>query len=244
MNPERERLSQAIIKLVDIMTDLRAPDGCPWDRQQTAASLKPYILEETYELLEALDDDDPEDIRDELGDLLLQVVFQAQIHRERELFDLADIAATISAKLIRRHPHVFADADRADHARRWEEIKQQERQKRGKKSSLSERIPKTLPALQRAAKVVKKTGIPDVAESLDTALQQLERLKGQDSACCRNPEELENAIADMLYLLVQFCVARQLNPEDLLRKKTTQVIRSIDAEKHSDQVKNSKLDEK
>ena len=99
--------SQALERLLEIMATLRSPEGCPWDAKQTPKSLKPFLLEETYEVLEAIDHGDPGGIRDELGDLLLQVVFQARIFEERGDFDFSDVAGAISEKLIRRHPHVF-----------------------------------------------------------------------------------------------------------------------------------------
>lgn len=104
-----ERTARALLRLQHILAILRGPRGCPWDARQTTRSLKPYLLEEAYEVLDAIDRGDPEEICGELGDLLLQVVFHAQIFSEQERFDLADVANAINAKLERRHPHVFGD---------------------------------------------------------------------------------------------------------------------------------------
>lgn len=152
---------KAVNKLLQIMATLRAANGCQWDRKQTPQSLKPYILEEAYELLEAIDTGDPECICDELGDLLLQVVFQAQIFSEADVFSLKDVADSISSKLERRHPHLFAAASHEEHQHRWEEIKQQERAARGQSNKVADRIPNTLPALKRADKALQKRPLKD-----------------------------------------------------------------------------------
>lgn len=149
--------TSAVPTLARIAEILRAPDGCPWDREQTHASLRPHLLEETYEALEALDAEDPDRLADELGDLLFQVVIHAQIASEAGEFDLAEVERRIVAKLIRRHPHVFEGAPipGGDLLAQWERIKRDERPR-----SLLEGVPKALPALfaaerlqERAARV-------------------------------------------------------------------------------------------
>lgn len=150
----------AINRLLEIMATLRSAQGCPWDREQTPESLKPYLIEETFEVLEAIEQGDPAAICEELGDLLLQVVFQAQIFAEQSDFDFADIAAAISTKLIRRHPHVFSDEDHGGsdlHWRRWEAIKVEEKRASGRRTSLFGGIPRALPPLQRAGKLIDKS---------------------------------------------------------------------------------------
>ena len=147
----------AFSELVAIMARLRGPDGCPWDRKQTHATLRPYLLEEAYEALEAIDSEDDAELCKELGDVLLQVVFHAQIAAEEGRFDIEAVGQAIVDKLIRRHPHVFGDAsvEGADEVlRRWEQIKKQERREQGEAApSLLEGIPKPLPALMRAQRV-------------------------------------------------------------------------------------------
>jgi MazG family protein len=146
----------AIARLVDLMTRLRAPGGCPWDLEQTHDTLRPYLLEEAYEVLDAIDLADPAALCDELGDLLLQVVFHAELAREAGTFALADVAEAISDKLVRRHPHVFGDVavdGAADVIRNWQHIKATERSTRRPSSGVLADVPRTLPSLAHAQKV-------------------------------------------------------------------------------------------
>jgi tetrapyrrole methylase family protein/MazG family protein len=166
------RTSLAVERLLAIMARLRGPDGCPWDREQTLATLRPYVLEETYEVLEAIEDGDPEAHREELGDLLLQIVFQARIAEEEGRFDFAGVADAISEKLLSRHPHVFgpgaqgADArpdpgapgvrDADGVLRQWAALKKQENEAKGRGKSVLEGVPRELPALARAERLTEK----------------------------------------------------------------------------------------
>lgn len=214
--------------LAAIMATLRAPHGCPWDQQQTPQSLKSYILEETYELLEALDSDSPTEICDELGDLLLQVVFLAQIYHERHKFDLSDVITGICAKMIRRHPHVFADADTHGHAQRWEQIKLQERLDKGHSQQLAQRLTPSLPALKRTQKLIKKTANSSPSVGLAQLLaghQQLARCI-TDSSGTR--QQTEDIVAQLFFDLTGLAVALGIDAEDLLRQKTTATIAEID----------------
>jgi MazG family protein len=217
-------------RLIEIMIALRAPSGCPWDREQTAASLKPYLLEEAYELLEAIDSQQPTDIRDELGDLLLQVVFLARIHEEAGLFDIGDVAESISNKLTRRHPHVFADADQAGHKQRWEEIKQEERRQQGKQNRLAARIPKNLPALKQAAKVASKTKPENPDKLLSNIDENLTDLRGYLNFSPAPPVKQAELYGKLLYGVVQLGTLLQLDAEDALRQKTAQTIKQYDAQ--------------
>ena len=156
---ENSRIARSLDRLHSIMKVLRSPGGCPWDALQTTGSLRPYLLEETYELLEAMDSSDPQQIRDELGDLLLQIVFHAQIFAEQDIFDLADVAEAISDKLERRHPHVFGEVSETDLEalnRQWDRIKAGEKPGRAAGSSPFAGIPNQLPALARAAKFIER----------------------------------------------------------------------------------------
>ncbi|HLA61241.1 MAG TPA: MazG family protein, partial [Nitrospiraceae bacterium] len=153
----RATMSERFHKLVNLMAALRAPDGCPWDRKQTHESLKPYLLEETYEVLEVLDRQNRAKLPEELGDVLLQVLFHSQIASEAGSFTIEDVLEQLGDKLIRRHPHVFGNgaADptptNADQVvARWEEIKRTERQASGRPDSVLDGVPQTLPALLRA----------------------------------------------------------------------------------------------
>src|SRR5678816_3939218 len=150
-------MSQRFQKLTDLMAALRAPNGCPWDRKQTHESLKPYLLEETYEVLETIDQHDRRKMAEELGDVLLQVLFHSQIAAEAGTFTIDDVLDQLADKLIRRHPHVFKDGAvssapmNADQVvMRWEDIKRTEREASGRPASVLDGVPQTLPALLRA----------------------------------------------------------------------------------------------
>lgn len=217
-------------KLIETMALLRSPQGCQWDRQQTPETLKQHILEEAYELLEAIDSGDTNEIRDELGDLLLQVVFQAQIFAERDQFGMHEVAEAINNKLIRRHPHIFADADHQGHEQRWEEIKQQERSERGQSNRLAQRIPNTLPALKRATKAARKlppNAPPDLLAHMEQQLQHL-KLAATDKQARKN--ELEEQLGVLLLNICKFAATTDLDPEEILRKKTTRLISEFDCE--------------
>ncbi len=153
-------MSEQFDALVRLMARLRAPDGCPWDRKQTHESLKPYLVEEAYEVLETIDRGHSEHLREELGDLLLQILFHAQIGAEKGTFTIDEVMQRLAEKLVRRHPHVFGSRDEKNRPAnaeevlgRWEEIKRNERQQTGQQGSVLDGVPKTLPALLRAFQV-------------------------------------------------------------------------------------------
>lgn len=220
---------QSIQELIDIMVLLRSEDGCEWDRQQTPESLKKHILEETYELLEAIDNGNPDEICDELGDLLLQVVFQAQIFAESEQFSISEVAQSISDKLKRRHPHIFADASHEGHEQRWENIKQQERSARGKSNDLAQRIPKNLPALKRAVKLAKEYSPAPSLEILEQIQKQLQAMASPSHQQGNEHPNLDHQLSQLLFDICRFSAINGLDAEDLLRKKTTQLISEIDS---------------
>lgn len=171
-----ERPGHRLLDAVEVMDRLRSPGGCPWDIEQTHASLVPYAIEEAYEVADAVDSGDPADLADELGDLLLQVLFHARIAAEAGTFDIDDVAATLVAKLLRRHPHVFGDVEVADAhevVTNWQAIKASERAEAGEEphpdgelAAALERIPRGLPAMERATKTVnrvRKAGLDPAA---------------------------------------------------------------------------------
>ena len=221
---------QSFDELIHIMAQLRSNTGCPWDREQTPATLKKHILEEAYELLEAIDGGDPTEICDELGDLLLQVVFQAQIFAETNQFSIYDVAQSISDKLKRRHPHIFSDASYEEHEQRWEQIKRQERDERGQSNSLQKRIPHTLPALKRATKLARKSSQENPITTIDQIRDQLSTLETLTSKQKGLPV-IEETMSQILTNICRFSAATGLDPEELLRKKTTQLISEIDSKK-------------
>lgn len=214
----------AFDRLQGIMALLRSPEGCPWDAAQTPESLRRYLLEETYEVLEAIDTGEPGAIRDELGDLLLQVVFQARIFEERGEFDLGDVASAIADKLERRHPHVFggsAERDMAILDLQWERIKAEEKQERGKPESPSDEIPVGLPALARARKVAEKMGrkedrTRDARETVEQLEQDLLRFR---SALLRDaPRETEESLGQLLFSIARIAAEAQIDAEEALRQ--------------------------
>lgn len=203
------------------MAALRGEDGCPWDKQQTHESLKPYLLEETYELLAALDEGDDEAIVDELGDVLLQIVFHAQIASEAGRFTMNDVIENLRQKLIRRHPHIFGDAEAADAKaveRTWQAVKSQETQKgvKADSDSLLGSVPKALPALMEAQKIQQraaKVGFEwdDVAgawQKIDEELNELAQLVF-DSDRVPDAKMVADELGDVLFTVVN--VARYVN---------------------------------
>ncbi|MBS3761865.1 MAG: nucleoside triphosphate pyrophosphohydrolase [Planctomycetes bacterium] len=212
-------------RLLQIMGTLRSPDGCPWDRKQTLETLKPYLIEESAEVLEAIEEEDPDWLKDELGDLLLQIVFQSQICSEKEFFDFEDVARTICEKMIRRHPHVFADVDIDSEEglrRNWDRIKREEKGDVDSFGSILPDIPRHLPALMRAKSLQKaaiKNGLHDgpPARTLKNLVGKIEGLH-QSLSEQKTHSELKEEIGDILFTIVS--VARQLGvgPEEALNQ--------------------------
>lgn len=209
-------------KLVNVMATLRAPGGCPWDREQTRESLKPFLIEEAYEVLEALDDGGKERLQEELGDLLLQVVFHAQVAAELGEFTVQEVLQSVTDKLIRRHPHVFAEG-RAETAAEvlsnWERLKQAERGGVEQASVLSG-VPRSLPALLRAQRLQDKAARVgfdwgETSEVLEKVEEELRELK---TAMGKTPERMEAEIGDLLFSLVNLTRFLRLNAEEALRK--------------------------
>jgi MazG family protein len=211
--------------LVDIMARLRSPDGCPWDREQSFDTIKPYLLEETYEVLDAVDARDWPALAEELGDLLLEVVFLAQLASEQQLFRIHDSLALINEKLERRHPHVFgtATANTAGEVkRRWDEIKAEEKEQKGRAGEgLLASVPSALPALVEATQLTSRAaGVGFDWQNADQVLDKLhEELAELAEARARAaPEELENEVGDLLFVLVNLARFLKLDPEQALRQ--------------------------
>jgi MazG family protein len=215
--------AEAIERLVAIMSRLRGPDGCPWDREQTLSSLRPYLLEETYEVLEAIDAGDPREHCEELGDLLLQIVFQAQLAGEAGQFSFADVAEAISDKLVSRHPHVFGTAQVKDAEgvlKQWAALKRREKTAKGGGRSALEGVPREMPALARAERLTEKASRvgfdwPDPAGARAKLREELAELDAAIESGDR--AEIEHELGDALFALVN--VARKLGhpPEEALR---------------------------
>ncbi len=226
MPETKQPAGPAFARLVEIMTRLRAPGGCPWDREQNFATIKPYLLEETYEVMDAIDAQDWEGLADELGDLLLQAVFFAQMAAEDGRFDIADSLLAINSKLVRRHPHVFADGDAKtadDVLRRWDEIKAVEKESKGlaRPQGLLDGVPRSLPALVEAQKVAAKAaGVGFDWENVEQVFDKMkEELAEIDEArASGNPEKIEDEIGDLLFVVVNIARFLKVDPEQALRK--------------------------
>ncbi len=210
-------------RLVAIMARLRAPGGCPWDREQNFDTIKPYLLEETYEVLDAIDQRDWAGLAEELGDLMLEAVFFAQMAAEEKKFSIDDSLDAVAEKLIRRHPHVFGDgtAKTADDVkRRWDEIKADEKKDRPPRGRL-ESVPRNMPALVEAQQISSKAAAvgfdweapEQVLEKLDEELDELARARESASQ-----PEIEGEIGDMLFVLVNLARFLKVDPEQALRK--------------------------
>jgi MazG family protein len=206
-------------RLRNIVARLRSPEGCPWDREQTHESLKPHLVEECYELIDAIDAGDDKEMKEELGDLLLQVVLHSQMASEEGRFDMDDVANVIADKLVHRHPHVFGENKLPDSEavlRQWEVIKRAEKQER--KSAL-DGVPKALPALSRAQKVQTKAARVgfDWNEAEGAMLKMREELGEIEAA----PEqEIEEELGDLLFAVVNFARKKGLDAEQALCKAT------------------------
>ena len=207
--------------LVDIVARLRAPGGCPWDREQTHDSLKRHLLEESYEVIEAIDAGDPAILSEELGDLIVQVAFHADIAREAGEFQLEDVLRKINGKLVRRHPHVFSGGhaeDAREVERNWEQIKAEERKAKGESKSPVEGIPSGLPALAYAQLMqdrVGKAGFEwdDVSGVLDKIVEEVAEFKA-----AATPEEKVHELGDLLFSMVNLTRWAGAHAEDVLRQ--------------------------
>jgi tetrapyrrole methylase family protein / MazG family protein len=215
------RAGQGFARLVEIMARLRSPQGCPWDREQNFDTIKPYLLEETYEVLEAIDARDFEGLAEELGDLLLQSVFFAQMASEEGRFDIADSLEAINSKLVRRHPHVFAsgDAKTADDVkRRWEEIKAEEKPRR---DGLLSGVPRSLPALVEAQQISSRAASAgfdweNVAQVIEKLREEMAELENARESAAH--ADVEDEIGDLLFVIVNIARFLKVDPEQALRK--------------------------
>jgi tetrapyrrole methylase family protein/MazG family protein len=242
-------MSQAFDDLVALVARLRAPDGCPWDRKQTHDSLKPYLIEESYEVLEALDRNDPRQLREELGDLLLQVLLHTELEAEQDHFTMQDVITTLHEKLVRRHPHVFNTTKETEPSlnadqviNQWEKIKQSERSEQGQEESILKGVPASLPALLRAYQVQKRASRvgfdweqpEQVVEKLDEELQELREAashhqsKKNSSAQTQDAfiawEAIEQEFGDVLFTVANLARFLKVNPEEALRKSCNRFV--------------------
>src|SRR6266513_4858430 len=208
-------------ELVQLMTTLRGPNGCPWDRKQTLPSLKPFSIEESYEVVDAIDRDDRLDLCEELGDFLLQAVFIAELTREEGSFDIYDSVTAIHDKLVRRHPHVFGDAEANDAEQvlvNWEKLKNEERKAENK--SVLAGVPRSLPALLKAARLTEKAArvgfdwrrTEDVFSKIEEEVLEL-----RDAVEGKNPQDIHDEIGDLLFAIANIARKLDVNAEEALQ---------------------------
>ena len=251
--PDAQRLGPAFRELCEVVARLRSPTGCPWDREQTLATIKPFTLEETYELLEAIDSGNDAAISEELGDVLLQVVLDSQIAADEGRFDLTDVVAGLTRKMIERHPHVFGDTQAttsADVSHNWDRIKQQEKQR----ESIFEGLPLALPALARASRLSAKAArvgydfpardmlfdklreeMSELAEELFPDGQTPTRAATVDAQVEPDPptfdaerqKRIEGELGDVLFVLANIARRWHVNPEEALRASNAKFERRV-----------------
>ncbi len=224
-----------ITRLIEIIDILRAPDGCPWDREQTPETVKKYILEECYELADAIDEHDPEEVCEELGDIFFMLLFIGRMYEEKEDFEIVRSLELIEEKMIRRHPHIFADVhvnDTHDVTVNWQNIKAQEARDSGKKHSVLGNLPKALPALQRAFRVGERASRisfdwenPDeLWEKVDEETAELKNAVQTDDR-----GEIEEELGDLLFTISNLSRKLQINPEEALQKAVAKFTRRFQA---------------
>ncbi len=215
-------------KLLELMETLRGPDGCPWDLEQTHETLKPMLVEEAFEVLEALDRSDPDQLCEELGDLLFQVVFHSQIASERGEFDALQVCRRLHEKMVGRHPHVFGDQsfkDSQELLRNWERLKELEKQASGRavnsRESLLDGIPPKLPALYRANQMTSKAARvgfdwPTLEGIIDKLLEEVDELK--QARFEESDPQIKEELGDILFTVVNLCRRLQVDPETALNR--------------------------
>ena len=220
----------SLSKLIKITETLMGDDGCPWDKVQTRESLKPYLVEETYEVLEALDENDPEKIKDELGDLLYQILFHSKISSLKGEFDFRDVIDNLSEKMVRRHPHVFKGGklNTPDQViGQWEEIKKKENNKANQKSILDS-VPINLPSLIRAQKLQKKAAkegfdweqINDVFDKLDEEIKEF-----KEAVLKKNNTDIQSEIGDIIFVITNIAKFYKVDAEEALRSTNNKFIK-------------------
>jgi len=220
-------------ELVQLMTTLRGPNGCPWDRKQTLPDLKPYVIEEAYEVVDAIDREDRAGLLEEVGDLLLEAVFIAEITREEGTFDVYDSVTAIHDKLVRRHPHVFADvvADDAEQVLvNWEKLKSEERKAENK--SVLSGVPRAMPALLKAGRLTEKAArvgfdwrrAEDVLEKLDEEVAEL-----KEAVASADPAKMHDEIGDLLFTISNIARKLNVNPEEALQSTNRKFMSRFEA---------------
>lgn len=212
--------SDGIEAIFEVVHTLRAPGGCPWDREQTHESLRPYLLEETYELLEAIDAGDDDKMMEELGDLLLQVAMHSEIAAEDGRFDAKQVSEAVAAKMVKRHPHVFGDvsvANADEVLRNWEHQKMHEARKAGNDESVVDRVPASLPALAWTLGLQKRAARVGFDFATSTAAAESVAEEAKELAEVSDHDRAFEEMGDLLFAIVSLARTLKVNPEDALR---------------------------
>ena len=221
--------------MLTVIARLRGEGGCPWDRKQTLDTLKHYVVEEAYELIDAIESEDVGQHRDELGDVLLQVVLQSRIREERGDFAFDDVAAHLAEKLVRRHPHVFGDAvaeTAEDVVQRWEQVKADERKAAGSPASAVDGVPRHLPSLQKAHRVQSRAARvgfdwDDVSNVICKVEEELAETR--EALAAGDPARLKEEIGDLLFAVVNLSRFQQINAEEALDRAVAKFVRRFQA---------------
>ena len=212
--------SDGIAAIFEVVHRLRLPDGCPWDREQTHESLRPYLLEETYEVLEAIDSGDDAKLMEELGDLLLQVAMHSEIAAEQGRFDAVKVSEAVAAKMVKRHPHVFGDvsvANAEEVLRNWEHQKMHESRKAGNDDSVVDRVPASLPALAWTLGLQKRAARVGFDFTSPSAAAGAVAEEARELAEATDHDRAFEEMGDLLFALVSLARTLKVNPEDALR---------------------------
>jgi MazG family protein len=233
--------------LVRLMTRLRGPNGCPWDREQKLSDLKPFVIEEAYEVVDAIDRDDRHSLLEEVGDLLLEAVFIAEITREESSFDIYDSITAIHDKLVRRHPHVFGDVEAGDAEQvlvNWEKLKNEERKAENK--SVLAGVPQSLPALLKAGRLTEKAArvgfdwrrTEDVFDKIDEEMAELREAVAKNETAA-----VEEEVGDLLFTLANIARKLDINPEEALQSTNRKFMRRFETMESAVRASGRNLDE-
>jgi len=228
---KKNKAAEQFIKLLDIVERLRGPDGCPWDKEQSHESLLPYFLEEAYEVIESIDEKNWDNLKEELGDVMLHLALQCQISKEEGRFSIIDSLENVNNKLIHRHPHVFGDkkADVPSEAKKnWEDIKHKEK----KRESRLDGVPPALPALTRANRLQQKASYAgfdwdDINKVWGKLYEEIDELK--EAHDCNDQTNMEEEIGDVLFSVVNLARHMKLDSEDMLRKANSKFVNRFKA---------------
>lgn len=222
-------------KLIELMQLLRSPEGCPWDREQTRETLKPMLIEEAHEVLDAIDTEDPDELCEELGDLLFQVIFHCQLSAELEEFDIDDVCRRVYEKMVHRHPHVFGDmkiADSDELLRNWEDLKAAEKARMGKKppvsKSLLDGIPKGLPPMYTTYQITSKAARvgfdwEDIEGIRDKFLEEFEEL--QEALAEQDPRKVQEEVGDLVFAALNIARYLEIDPGTALKRSNEKFVR-------------------